>query len=397
MKKWKLLGLLAAMLVIMLALTGCGEKRVKLNKYLTITCEGYDTVGTATATFDYERFEKDYKKKIKIDKDSYLVSFAHALTGASPAQIFAESCIQGSLDKSEGLSNGDTIVYHWDNLDYDAEELFNCKIICSDINYKVKDLQKVDSFDPFQYLTVSYSGFAGVNAYFDATVDRSEEIMQYVNYRLEQSNYPLNNGDTITFKVAPTISMDEMVEKYGVIPSPVEKTYVVENLPFYADGVEQLSQELVEAMFAEVEELCRNDVNPPSGSGEYKGEIDSVERVGYYFVKLKTNPGYFTTAFNHFYPVIKVTFRPVHTGEPTEYYLTRRYTNLFVNQDGSSFAERVKNIDSRYYVDKFDYSINPLGHASLDDLLQQAVINGDYYFYDCYEYYTNIPTGAGEN
>ena len=97
-----------------------------------------------------------------------------------------------------------------------------------------------------------------------------------------------------------------------------------------------------------MEELCRNDVNPPSGSGEYKGEIDSVERVGYYFVKLKTNPGYFTTAFNHFYPVIKVTFRPVHTGEPTEYYLTRRYTNLFVNQDGSSFAERVKNIDSRY-------------------------------------------------
>ncbi|MDE6128158.1 MAG: hypothetical protein K2G16_03075, partial [Lachnospiraceae bacterium] len=88
MKKIKGFILLGMIALAMFALTGCGKTTVNLNKYITIECAGYDSLGTASFSFDYEAFEKDYSGKIKLSsKDSNEMKLLGLLSGGSSAEL----------------------------------------------------------------------------------------------------------------------------------------------------------------------------------------------------------------------------------------------------------------------------------------------------------------------
>lgn len=86
---------------------------VELDNFVTISYEGYDTEGTAKAHFDKKAFLADYGETIE------------------NAEGLIADCIDGELSKTEGLSNGDEVVYQWNcdaeaaAADYKAELSFN--------------------------------------------------------------------------------------------------------------------------------------------------------------------------------------------------------------------------------------------------------------------------------
>ena len=143
MKKTKGLLLLGITVIMMFVLAGCGKKTVNLNKYVTITTEGYDSVGRAKCEFDFDSFKKDYSGKIKPVKNNSELS-AWIFSGETYDELLLEFCTEGELDKYTGLSNGDVVTFHWDCKDSLAEEYFNVKLKYSDIKYKVKGLKKAD-------------------------------------------------------------------------------------------------------------------------------------------------------------------------------------------------------------------------------------------------------------
>lgn len=91
-------GLRAAALALALALvmTGCGAKPVEVDPtpYLTVEFAGMSGEGTASWTFDGDGFA------------------ASCGDGVKDAAGLA-ACVNGSLDKAEGLSNGDTVTFQW--------------------------------------------------------------------------------------------------------------------------------------------------------------------------------------------------------------------------------------------------------------------------------------------
>ena len=94
----------AAVLLTALSLSACGTKTVDLNKYVKIETSGYNGAGTATVSFDEEKFAKDHDKHIKLSKEmSYLAQYVNV----SPAVGMMKDCVSGRLDQTSGLSNGD--------------------------------------------------------------------------------------------------------------------------------------------------------------------------------------------------------------------------------------------------------------------------------------------------
>lgn len=82
--------------VLALALAGCGAKPVTVDPapYLSVEFSGMSGEGAASWNFDSEGFA------------------AACGDGVEDAAGLA-ACVDGSLDKAEGLSNGDTVTFQW--------------------------------------------------------------------------------------------------------------------------------------------------------------------------------------------------------------------------------------------------------------------------------------------
>ena len=115
----------ALALTLALALTGCGTKPVEVDPtpYLTVEFSGMSGEGTASWSFDGDGFA------------------ASCGDGVKDAAGLA-ACVDGSLDVTEGLSNGDTVTFHW-NCDADtAEQEHNAILAPEDTTFTVEGLDQ---------------------------------------------------------------------------------------------------------------------------------------------------------------------------------------------------------------------------------------------------------------
>lgn len=120
-------GLRAAVLALTLplVLTGCGAKPVEVDptSYLTVEFAGMSGEGTASWKFDGD-------------------GFATACDDGVKDAMGLVACVDGSLDTTEGLSNGDTVTFYW-NCDADtAEKDHNAILTPTDATFKVEGLDE---------------------------------------------------------------------------------------------------------------------------------------------------------------------------------------------------------------------------------------------------------------
>ena len=91
MNKIKCIYIIGLLVGAMGLLTGCGSTTVQLNKYVKIEASGYESMGTASYSFDYDAFEKDYSGKIKLNsKSSDEISALGLLSGESIEDILLD-------------------------------------------------------------------------------------------------------------------------------------------------------------------------------------------------------------------------------------------------------------------------------------------------------------------
>ena len=266
---------------------------VNLNRYVTLSAEGYDTVGKLNVEFDTDKLEADYGKKIaqnfkKVMADNKqdtlgLSSAAAALYSGQEADLFAAYCATGSADKTSGLSNGDVVTYTWDDNQDAAKELFGVNIKCSDITYKVSGLQKVDFFDAFDGVTVEFNGTAphgtaAVNCLPTAAAAES------LTYTLDTTD-GLKNGDTVTLTVrSDQDDFSDCIQKYGALPAAAEKTFTVQGLDEYVTSADKLSESALTALKAQAEDtLNAYAANKFPDSATLKG----IEYLGNYILTPK--------------------------------------------------------------------------------------------------------------
>lgn len=312
----------AAVVVVGGVLIATHKPTVNLNKYITLSAEGYNSIGTLDVEFDTDKLEKDYGKKIaknfqkamkNHEEDTYgLSNLAGSLYEGGETSLFVTYCADGSADKTRNLSNGDVVTYTWDGVNEqtkkEAEELFGVKIKCSDVTYKVSGLTAVNTFDAFDGVEVEFDGISPDGS---ATVNTlpTAEAAKGLYYTLDEQ-YNLANGDTVTVTVhSNRDDFSDCIEKYGAIPATTEKTYTVEGLNEYVTDSDGLTDSVLVSLQNQAEDVL-NAYIAKSWDSECV-TLKGMSYLGYYILtpKNKDNYGvsqdviilpYQVTSHNHF-------------------------------------------------------------------------------------------------
>ena len=256
--------------VALLAVVGVGlanrKPSIDLQRYVTITAQGYDTLGKLDVAFDTDKLEADYgkriadsfKKAMNDHKESTygLSSLAADLYSGSETELFVDYCATGSADKTSGLRNGDVVTYSWNESEDEAETLFGVKVKYSDITYTVSGLEKVNTFDAFDGVTVEFNGTAPRGT---ATVNSlpTTEAGSSLHYTLDTAEN-LCNGDTVTLTVSSNREdFSDCIEKYGAIPEETEKTFAVSGLNEYVTSPVLLTDTVLDSLKAQAEDTFK--------------------------------------------------------------------------------------------------------------------------------------------
>lgn len=312
----------AAVVVVGGVLIATHKPTVNLNKYITLSAEGYNSIGTLDVEFDTDKLERDYGKKIaknfqkamkNHEEDTYgLSNLAGSLYEGGETSLFVTYCADGSADKTRNLSNGDVVTYTLDGVNEqtkkEAEELFGVKIKCSDVTYKVSGLTAVNTFDAFDGVEVEFNGISPDGS---ATVNTlpTAEAAKGLYYTLDEQ-YNLANGDTVTVTVhSNRDDFSDCIEKYGAIPAATEKTYTVEGLNEYVTDSDGLTDSVLVSLQNQAQDVL-NAYIAKSWDSECV-TLKGMSYLGYYILtpKNKDNYGvsqdviilpYQVTSHNHF-------------------------------------------------------------------------------------------------
>ena len=370
-------------------LTTVIKPSINLNKYVTVSIDGYNTVGQATATFDYEKFENDYGKKFeKIIRKKHLSSY----TGTSTGKFLME-CVSGNLDKETGLSNGDVVTYKWNCDEEVARKYYGYKLKYEDIEVKAENLEEAKIFDPFEGIEVTFEGIAP-NGYASMEGNPSEEAAQDLGYQFDKSD-GLSNGDTVTitaYNMYGADTTDYCISTYGMVPESLTKTYTVSGLDSYVKAISEISDEELERMQNQAENVYRAAA---AQSWDESENLKSFTYVGNYLLVNKDTDDYWGSN-NMLYLVYKARVEDTYSKDDKTYtkendiYWYICYYDLIVDSDGDITVDvtnygtpnNTVNIDMREVDDlwvgiRWYYD----GYETLDKLYK-AVVTANLESYD---------------
>ena len=254
---------------------------IDVSKYMTLSADGYNTVGKLNVDFDTEKLEKDYGKQIatrfkkqmkNLKDDTYgLSSLTASLYDGYEADLFAETCANGSADKTKNLSNGDVVTYTWDDNSKEAMEAFGVKVKYTDITYTVSGLASVNTFDAFDGVDVEFSGISPDGRATVNSLPTAAEA-QGLYYTLDE-NSALSNGDTVTLTVhSNRDDFSDCIDKYGAMPQATEKTFTVEGLNEYVTSADTLSDSVLVSLQNQAEDVFKSYAAQRFSNGQtFKG------------------------------------------------------------------------------------------------------------------------------
>ena len=254
---------------------------IDVSKYMTLSADGYNTVGKLNIDFDTDKLEQDYGKQIttrfkkqmkNLKDDTYgLSSLTASLYDGYETDLFAETCATGSADKTKNLSNGDVVTYTWDDNSDEAEEAFGVKVKYSDITYTVSGLASVNTFDAFDGVDVEFSGISPDGRATVNSLPTAAEA-QGLYYTLDE-NSGLSNGDTVTLTVhSNRDDFSDCIDKYGAMPQATEKTFTVEGLNEYVTSADTLSDSVLVSLQNQAEDVFKSYAAQRFSNGQtFKG------------------------------------------------------------------------------------------------------------------------------
>lgn len=368
---------------------------IDVSKYMTLSADGYNTVGKLNISFDTEKLEKDYGKQIatrfkkqmkNLKDDTYgLSSLTASLYDGYEADLFAETCAIGSADKTKGLSNGDVVTYTWDDNSDEAEEAFGVKVKYTDITYTVSGLASVNTFDAFDGVDVEFSGISPDGRATVNSLPTAAEA-QGLYYTLDE-NSGLSNGDTVTLTVhSNRDDFSDCIDKYGAMPQATEKTFTVEGLNEYVTSADTLSDSVLVSLQNQAEDVFKSYAAQRFSNGQtFKG----MTYLGNYILTPKNKDSwgdkdrivlaYQVTVHHDYTSELNTTY---DADDSFFWYIT--FNNVSKDADGN-IASGLNDYDTPTTFVKIDSGVQKYsfssstetweyyGYASLDSLYNAAV------------------------
>lgn len=367
--------------IVLICVLVSNANTINLNKYLKVTFSGYDGYGYATATFDKEKFEKDYGEKLnkKLNVSSKNVSIWDFF-GSSSTEIFLRTCVDGDLDETNGLSNGDEIMYEWDCDDEKAKQL-GFKLKHKDKTFKVSDLEEIGTFDAFEGVEIK---FDDASPRLRASLDLSNSKYSDIYFDLDKTA-DIANGDKLTISVyAYGDLVETCIREYGMVPESEKKEIEVSGQPVYVTSSSDISESAMEAMKAQGVE------NMKAHADKYFDEYETLVSVDYeksYFLNTKTAD---RGIQNYMVLVYKITVKQDYTysgffgkkgsfNNTTTYYWPLIFTDLKNDSEQNTIVNLTKtesfSSNSIYVSSEYFKSWSYNGFESIDKLYEKVIAN----------------------
>lgn len=323
-----------AIVILVVVLTH--KPTINLNKYVTVTFEGYDTVGTATVEFDYDALEADYGKKlnktIEVKADSKEEQAILKAWGEDTEEVdvydFVDDCTDYSLDTESGLSNGDTVTLTWECDEEYALETFGVKLKYEDATYTVEDLEEAETFDPFKYVEVLYSGMSPEGTATVANNAPAGSAAASMSFTMDKAS-ELRNGDTVTVTVNNGDNVEYMLEMVGALPETVSRTYTVDGLAAYAEKLADIPDDL----YNEMEQQGEDEITAYiAEKWTDPSMLRSIEMIGNYFLTPKN-----TLDSNYLDFIYKIYYEG-DEGEESFYWYVG-FSDIIIMSDGTASVD----------------------------------------------------------
>lgn len=275
--------IMKAMAVLPLAavLVSCGRASIDPNDYLEVKYDGLDTAARASFTVDYEQMVKDNLKAFGIKDEDDEHDIERAVTKL-------QKYLGGELDKTSQLSNGDTITFEWDDDKVEKlEKKYKIKLKVTDKEIKVTDLEEAKEFDPFDYITLEYSG-VGPDAYAKIKIDSNFPVSY--NYFKVNPSSGLSNGDKVTVTFGSSSDAEYIKEECfeeGYLPTSFEKEFKVEGVQSYVTKIDDVEK----ASYDKMDKYARKEFDKLVDTWEKK-KLKDIELVGVNFYTPKDKNAY---------------------------------------------------------------------------------------------------------
>ena len=363
-KTWGIIGACAVLIVILLVLIALHKPTVNLNDYLKVTYDGYDGGGTAYTEIDWDSMINDYGKKISYKKG---MSQNGSLTPIDTIMHYTEVNIKGN---NEELSNGDKVSYTWKVDKDEIEKLIKCKIKYSNGSEKVSGLKKMELFDPFENLKVTFSG---VEPNGEADIEYNGDMLSDYDFTCDKG-YGLKNGDKI--KISLTEDAEYYVNQYNKAPSMLEKEYKVKNLGKYLSKIKEVDTDAMNSVRAKAQKSISNMTDYWSDDIT----LDKVSYVGNYLQVAKDGDDYTKNYYGVIYQINAHIQPDGGQRKDVVAYYSMKFGNVIVDGDGKckidldeynvpydEFSVEVTSGDS--YSDKYWFE----GYQTLEALKKNCV------------------------
>ena len=360
-------------------------EEILLDPYTELSIEGADGYGRASAGFDGDSFREKLEEEMLSGGTDLSTEEIHELA----QMVSSEPRFKYSVEKAdeddgkdekasylENISNGDTVTLNVtiseEMQDLMREKGFSIAFDCNPLVMTAAGLPKAEAYDPFAELEVGFSGVEG---------NGMASAAYHGQYPISFSCVPgenLHNGDHIQVQGAfsSDYDMDRFISDFQVVPSSLEKEYIVSGLlinpttikDFTVEHLQQLSERarnaamiLIKEDYGEDEEIVRienagmyyaysgDNTDPAAGSesgsedGSEAGSENGSEAVseagsedGTPAEKESSGDHPFTRHKSRNFLVC--AFRVDYTGANNtemEYYYYIRYDNLVLAEDGS--------------------------------------------------------------
>ena len=346
-----LIGIIVAIVLLLMP----SVEELDLSKYITVEYDGYDSIGTAEVYLDKTKLligildaQGEDTKSVSSSKLSLSLN---ALINSIEIEI---SSPDSALDS---LSNGDkiTVTVKYDELLMEKNDL---EFINAKKEYTVKGLVELEEIDPFEDVTVEFSG-TSPNGYANYSIGSDIDCVRWATMEFD-NNSGLRNGDVVTLSIDPA-SVDNAV-KEGYKFAVTSKEYTVEGLNYYYESLDQISDEHM----AEFKEKADKEIEDEI-SWLYNMAMTDIQNIGTYFAKAEDYPSNSYIIF-----VYTATLTSEDGKFPTsQIYIPVKVSGMLV-EDGeldyiSAFSEGYMSIEGLY--------TSVRGYVSGDVMYTESIMN----------------------
>ena len=357
------------------------EENLKGSLDKTDSLKNGDTVTFKWEKTDTEELEKDYKIKLSFTDKSETVSGLEAPEEYDPfagvslrydgfdgkGNVYFDRRGDGEVslkldDSANGtLKNGDKVKVSVNgNADEIAENLLSRgkKLTATEKEFTVDGLTAYKDVDPFEYLTVNFTGTSPMAEI--AVKQNDDSPIRYIEYDISKQN-GIKNGDTVKITVTGNY------EDQGIKLSATEKEYTCEGLPFYAAAIEDLNDDVINKMKANNE-----DIIDAFAASEWKDKMLKKKNFrGCYFITPKEGvDSDWGMVENRMYFVYKISTNSKEVGD---FYWCTAYSNIMVLEDGTISYDKSEATINSICPYAYDDGMEYYGYKDLDTLFNKVI------------------------